>query len=78
MPIGCEMENLIYSRARSRRKSHDGRGRYRMGLGEKTASRTETGTGNENLREAAGAETTRSSRLLSSQEPGTSRSKDSR
>ena len=38
----------------------------------------ETGTGNENLREAAGAEMTRSSRLLSSREPGTSRSKDSR
>ena len=32
-------------------------------------------TGNENLREAAGAETARSSRLLSSREPGTSRSK---
>ena len=38
----------------------------------------ETGTGNKNLREAAGAETTRSSRLLSSREPRTSRSKDSR
>ena len=39
---------------------------------------TGTGTGNENLREAAGAETTRSSRLLSSREPRTSRSTDSR
>ena len=38
----------------------------------------EMGTGNKNLREAAGAEMTRSSRLLSSREPGTSRSKDSR
>ena len=43
-----------------------------------TGNGTGTGTGNENLREAAGAETTRSSRLLSSREPGTSRSKDSR
>ena len=33
---------------------------------------------NLNLREGAGGETTRSSRLLSSREPGTSRSKDSR
>ena len=43
-------------------------------------NRTGTGTemGNENLREAAGAEMTQNSRLLSSQEPGMSRSKDSR
>ena len=40
--------------------------------------RNGNGNGNENLREAAGAETTRSSRLLSSREPGMSRSKDSR
>ena len=34
--------------------------------------------GNENLHEAAGAETTRNSQLSSSQEPGMSRSKDAR
>ena len=34
------------------------------------SGKRERETGNENLREAAGAETTRSSRLLSSREPG--------
>ena len=47
------------------------------GTGNGTGTGTGTGTGNKNLREAAEAETTRSSRLLSSREPRTSRSKDS-
>ena len=50
----------------------------KQGTGNGTGTGTETGTGNKNLHEAAGTETTRSSRLLSSRDPGTSRSKDSR
>ena len=50
----------------------------KQGMGNGMGTGTGTGMGNENLREAAGAETTHSSRLLSLREPRTSRSKDSR